>query len=129
MGYIGESTLELILPNDIFGNEYTISNNAFVGEAEITWISIFSYTIELYHPTKDVKKVVIPSFVKEIGEYAFFGMVNLEEITISNSTTIVDELAFTGNHLKKVYYYGSEAEFLNGPLSYLSGKVEIEYLN
>ena len=43
---------------------------------------------------KDLKSVVIPSSVNKIRNAAFLGCANLSEITIPDSVTIVEELAF-----------------------------------
>ena len=42
---------------------------------------------------RDIRQVVIQSGIKEIGEYAFYGMKNLEKVTINSDT-----LESIGNH-------------------------------
>ena len=114
MSYVGYGTTELILPNDINGEKYTISTEAFYGENVIGWApskEICYYEYPLYHPTINVTKVVIPSFIEEIPDLAFAGCKNIEEVHITTNTKLYGTNCFGGAKIKKVYVIGSESEF------------------
>lgn len=115
MSYVGYGTTELILPNDINGEKYTISTEAFYGENVIGWApskEICYYEYPLYHPAINVTKVVIPSFIEEIPYLAFAGCKNIEEVHITTNTRSYGINCFGGAKIKKVYVTGSESEFV-----------------
>ena len=55
-----------------------------------------SYAHHLYLNGEEVKDLVIPSSVTNIGKYAFSGCSGLTSITIPNSVTTIGECAFSG---------------------------------
>lgn len=57
---------------------------------------------------KEVKTIIIPNTVTEIGDYQFHGFNNITSITIPNSITSIGRLAFAEcRSLDKVYYEGT----------------------
>ena len=44
----------------------------------------------------ELKSIIIPDSVKDIGEYAFYGCSGLKSVTLSNSVTSIDFNAFNG---------------------------------
>ena len=85
VAYIGDDTV-LILPNDYKGNYYSIGENAFRGNNNISSVSISNY-------------------VTGIGAYAFSDLDGLIEVTIGNGVRYIEKNAFSGcQKLQKVNF-------------------------
>ena len=76
IGYTGQ-TAELVLPEEIAGQEYQFAEDVFT-----------KFTT--------VKSITLPKFVTEIGEEMFSGCTNLETIILPDTVTKIGYNAFTG---------------------------------
>ena len=103
----GCSSLESINVNE--NNKYYVSENGILFNKNKTKI------IKYPAGKKDMKEYTIPDDVTVIGEYAFSGCNNLENINISNNVTKIDNYAFkecsslTNIHIPEgITYIGAE---------------------
>ena len=118
--YNGGGT-DVVIPSEINGKKVVaIADNAFTSDGIIpTTISNTKKVVPSYLYNIDNKKevtllnyqsiglgitrVVIPSTVKSIGGYAFYGN-KLTEVTIPSSVTSIGSYAFAGNQLTKIIF-------------------------
>lgn len=97
---------------------YTFSNHKWKEESQVLWTDIesddfFFQEEELICGAK-VQKVVIPDTVRAIGNYAFYGCVNLEELYVTDQIVRMGSGIFTGCRLRKI-----DIRFLEGKKSCL----------
>ncbi len=99
MGYSGDGT-ELVLPDDINGNNYEIYQYAFYSYTSLTGVeipdsveNIGSYAFE---DCDSLTSVVIGDSVTSIGERVFYGCDNLTSVVIGDSVESIGERAFYG---------------------------------
>ena len=95
LGYEGTTAdVELVLPTNILGNNYSIHDYAFYEKDNITSVSI-------------------PEAVTRIGRYAFYNCYRMNTANIPNSVTYIGDHAFYCCQLQcTTLYIGSEIEFI-----------------
>jgi hypothetical protein len=108
IGYNAELPTELIIPSTYNGKPVTkIADSAF------------SYTT--CDSLSNVEKLTIPNTITSIGNYAFYGCVNLHSVYLSNSVTNIGNYAFnndtsnsTGSYAIITFYFtGTKSEWNN----------------
>ena len=72
-------------------------------DAFCEYASFSEYQDKELGENKLLKKVILPSTIKEIGPYAFYNCLSLEEVIIPETCTIIEEKAFYNcSNLKKI---------------------------
>ena len=67
-----------------------------------------------YPEAKPEKTYTIPSSVRTIGEYAFYGSDWLEDVIVPESVSVINNHSFLGcSHLKNLYIYNASCAFGN----------------
>ncbi|MBE6547426.1 MAG: hypothetical protein E7667_00910 [Ruminococcaceae bacterium] len=84
---------------DIINDDYPeLTKIWFIGDKDVT-------------EGEKIKKVIIPLGVEKIGSYAFAGLVELEEVVIPHTVTMIDQGAFYGcTSLSKISYMDENGE-------------------
>ena len=108
-----ESIEDLIIPKEVLftGVTYTVTSiyyDAFGDHVNLKSIVIPNSVTEIgnyaFSGCSSLESITIPDNVTEIGNYAFSGCSSLESITIPNTVTIIGESAFNDCYkLKSVY--------------------------
>ena len=98
-----------------FENINKIGNGAFIGCSSLGNISLplnITYIAqEAFYGCKNIS-MIIPSSVKSINGKAFYGCENLT-LTIPKSVTYIGAMVFYKSKNVKIYYQGSESQWLN----------------
>ncbi len=97
VGYNGSAT-ELVLPNDVEGNKYSINDNAFYKCTNLSRIKI-SYGVTnigeaAFYECSSLTSITIAESVTNIGESAFDGCSSLPSLEIPNSVRVIGRCAF-----------------------------------
>ena len=103
--YTGESR-DLVLPNDILGNQYIIHKKAFTENMKIKSVVIPNGVTSIgegaFYHCVNLCQVDFPETLLSIGEKAFRYCDNLEEIIIPKKVRYIGECAFCGENLKRI---------------------------
>jgi len=103
LGYLGTSA-DLVLPESIDGESYTLAYGAFAGVSEWVWWkstpnSFHSWVFDADHPTMHIRTVTIPKSITYIPDHAFTGLASL----------------------RTVYYLGTAEDYANVQYGYEEG--------
>ncbi len=103
--YVGNEA-NLVLPDSIDGQSYTIKDRAFEKCDSLVSVTISSGVTAIGHEAfyycPNLIEVIIANGVKTIGDSAFRDCISLESITIPDSVTSIGEYAFSQCGLKSV---------------------------
>ncbi len=112
LGYTGTET-ELVLPNDINGNEYVIYQYAFYFCSSITSVTIGDSVTTIgdsaFYYCSSLTSVTIGDSVTSIGWGAFYSCSSLTSVTIGDSVTSIGNYAFSGcTALTEIHFNATE---------------------
>lgn len=112
---LGDGTLEVVWASNYNQEEVVIPSK--VGGVKVTAIGDGAF-----YGNEHIKKVTLPSTIREIGEDAFYSCHNLNSINIPSSVICIGKDAFCGTALKSITIPSSvkvieEAAFMSTPLS------------
>ena len=107
-----------ILLNRCYGTEERIEVPAQIEGMPVTVLAPYIFSQARREPDQkaaicgnQVKEIVLPDTVREIGNYAFYGCYYLEALTLSHRTHDIAGGAFTGcRHLKNLTFRMEQAE-------------------
>ena len=95
--YIGGDTI-LTLPNDYYGTNYVIHDNAFHNLDKIVIMtipnSVTSIGENAFYNCSSLMNVSIGNGIKDIGAYAFYGCASLETVIIPDNVTTIGSYSF-----------------------------------
>ncbi len=85
------------------GNGGKVTIPSKIGKYKVTCIGTWSFSgDEDNNYNENIKKIIIPNTVKEIGDYAFYNLA-IESVSIGNNVKIIGESAFKSCvHLKNI---------------------------
>ncbi len=86
---------------EISGEITLITEEAFAGMKNLIWVQLFDANIETiadgaFKNCNNLRRVILPDTVKEIGELAFAGCYRLWEVSLGAGVTTIGEQAFSG---------------------------------
>ena len=107
-----------ILLKRIYGSEERVAVPAQIEGLPVTALAPYIFSQARREPDQraaicgnQVKEMILPDSVREIGSYAFYGCYYLEALTITHRTRDIAGGAFTGcHHLKKLTFRMDQAE-------------------
>lgn len=68
---------------------------------------------QAFYGCKQIEEISLPNTLESIGKNALFGCSSLTEILLPKTISTVGNMAFKGTNISKVYYAGSEEAFQN----------------
>ena len=107
-----------ILLKRIYGSEERVAVPAQIEGLPVTALAPYIFSQARREPDQkaaicgnQVKEILLPDSIREIGGYAFYGCYYLEALTITHRTRDIAGGAFTGcHHLKKLTFRMDQAE-------------------
>ena len=113
VAYLGTDN-EITLPEEYYGENYAIGNNAFYDCTGLTSItipnSVTSIGNEAFRDCTGLTSITIPNSVTNIGESAFNNCTGLTLVEICNGVTSIGNYAFEGCSNIKTLYISSTIE-------------------
>ena len=107
IGYTGQS-LELVLLEDIDGQEYQFAEDVFTKFMTVKSIALPKFVTEIgeemFSGCTNLETIVLPDTVTKIGYGAFTGCSSLQTLSVPHSVTILDAYTFSECvNLKNIY--------------------------
>ena len=107
---------EIILKR-CYGTEERVKIPAVLEGLPVTVLAPYIFSDSRREPDQEkaicgnqVREIILPDTVREIGNYAFYGCYYLEKLTLHHKTRDIAGGAFTGcHHLKELVFYMSHA--------------------
>ena len=97
--YLGDDA-EIVLPNDINGNDYTLGSYVFYERSDIKSIILSEGMVGLgshtFYGCSGLTSISLPSKITHIGSHTFYDCFNLVSITIPQNLIAFDTYSFYG---------------------------------
>ena len=119
-----------------YGNEERIEVPSQIGDRPVTALAPYIFSQARREPDQgnaicgnQVKEIVLPDTIREIGNYAFYGCYYLEALTLSHKTKDIAGGAFTGCHHLKLLTFrmeGAEGYCMKDVLSEVHHELKVK---